>query len=159
MRAVRQLGLEKLKAGNRLASEVKLGPGGIRTIEFYVQYLQIRHGRALPELISGNTLAVMARLYRYRILSHNYHDLLSKAYIFLRRVEHVLQLQGLQQRHELPSSPAEIEKLAKRLGFEERLGESAGAQFRARYRKHMLTLLELSSDLFGYDTNRPEAGK
>jgi glutamate-ammonia-ligase adenylyltransferase len=84
---------------------------------------------------------------------------LSKAYIFLRRVEHVLQLQGLQQRHELPSSPAEIERLAKRLGFEERLGESAGAQFRARYRKHMLTLLELSSDLFGYDTNRPEEGK
>jgi len=156
MRAVRQKGLEKLKQENRLSSEVKLGPGGIRTIEFYVQYLQVQHGHALPELISGNTLAVMARLYRYRLLSPNYYDLLSKAYVFLRRIEHVLQLQGLQQRHELPSSPEEIEKLAKRMGFEERLGESAGVQFRARYRQHMLTLLELSSTLFGYDTNRPE---
>lgn len=156
MRAVRQKGLEKLKQENRLSSEVKLGPGGIRTIEFYVQYLQVQHGHALPELISGNTLAVMARLYRYRLLSPNYYDLLSKAYVFLRRIEHVLQLQGLQQRHELPSSPDEIEKLAKRMGFEERLGESAGVQFRARYRQHMLTLLELSATLFGYDTNRPE---
>jgi glutamate-ammonia-ligase adenylyltransferase len=158
MRAVRQQGLEKLRQENRLTSEVKLGPGGIRTIEFYVQYLQIQHGQAMPELISGNTLAVMARLYRYRLLSHNYYDLLSKAYVFLRRIEHVLQLQGLQQRHELPTLPEEIEKLAKRMGFEERLGETAGAQFRARYRQHMLTLIELSSTLFGYETNLPEAG-
>jgi glutamate-ammonia-ligase adenylyltransferase len=157
MRAVRQLGLDKLKLENRLSSEVKLGPGGIRTIEFFVQFLQIQHGHSMPELISGNTLAVMARLYRYRLLSHNYYDLLSKAYVFLRRIEHVLQLQGLQQRHELPASPEEFEKLAKRLGFEERLGESAGSQFRARYRQHMLTLLELSATLFGYETNIPEA--
>lgn len=158
MRAVRQKGLEKLRQENRLTSEVKLGPGGIRTIEFFVQYLQIQHGEAMPELISGNTLAVMARLYRYRLLSHNYYDLLSKAYVFLRRIEHVLQLQGLQQRHELPTLPEEIEKLAKRMGFEERLGETAGSQFRARYRQHMLTLIELSSTLFGYETNLPEAG-
>jgi glutamate-ammonia-ligase adenylyltransferase len=156
MRTVRQLGLDKLKQENRLSSEVKLGPGGIRTIEFFVQYLQIQHGHAMPELISGNTLAVMARLYRYRLLSHNYYDLLSKAYVFLRRIEHVLQLQGLQQRHELPASPEEFEKLAKRLGFEERLGEKAGTQFRSRYRQHMLTLLELSATLFGYETNLPE---
>jgi hypothetical protein len=43
------------------------------------------------------------------------------------------------------------------MGFEERLGETAGAQFRARYRQHMLTLIELSSTLFGYETNLPEA--
>ncbi len=159
MRAVRQQGLDKLKLENRLSTEVKLGPGGIRTIEFYVQYLQILHGQSLPELISGNTLAVMGRLYRYRLLSHNYYDLLSKAYIFLRRIEHVLQLQGLQQRHELPASPEELEKLAKRMGFEERLGQDAGSQFRARYRQHMLTLLELSATLFGYETNRPEEAK
>ncbi|MEO6097082.1 MAG: hypothetical protein ABIW76_15945 [Fibrobacteria bacterium] len=155
MRKVRQLGLDKLKQENRLSTEVKLGPGGIRTIEFYVQYLQVRHGQALPELISGNTLSVLGRLYRYRLISPNYHELLSKSYVFLRRIEHVLQLQGLQQRHELPASHVELEKLAKRMGFEERLGESASAQFRARYRQHMLTLLELSGTLFGYETNLP----
>jgi glutamate-ammonia-ligase adenylyltransferase len=157
MRKVRQLGLDKLKTENRLSSEVKSGPGGIRTIEFYVQYLQILHGQALPELISGNTLAVLGRLYRYRLLTPNYHELLSKSYVFLRRIEHALQLQGLQQRHELPASPEELEKLAKRMGFEERLGQSASSQFRARYRQHMLTLLELSGTLFGYETNLPSA--
>jgi glutamine synthetase adenylyltransferase len=146
-------------AENRLSTEVKLGPGGIRTIEFYVQYLQVLHGQALPELISGNTLSVLGRLYRYRLLSPNYHDLLSKSYVFLRRIEHVLQLQGLQQRHELPASPVELEKLAKRMGFEERLGQSASTQFRARYRQHMLTLLELSGSLFGYETNLPAPGE
>ncbi|MDQ3000837.1 MAG: hypothetical protein M3Y08_06210 [Fibrobacterota bacterium] len=158
MRKVRQMGLEKLRQEDRLSTEVKLGPGGIRTIEFYVQYLQILHGQSLPELISGNTLSVMGRLYRYHLLSHNYHDLLSKSYVFLRRIEHVLQLQGLQQRHELPASPEELEKLAKRMGFEERLGQSASTQFRARYRQHMLTLLELSGTLFGYETNVPTGG-
>jgi [glutamine synthetase] adenylyltransferase / [glutamine synthetase]-adenylyl-L-tyrosine phosphorylase len=157
MRKVRQLGLDKLKSENRLSTEVKLGPGGIRTIEFYVQYLQILHGQALPELISGNTLAVLGRLYRYRLLTPNYHELLSKSYVFLRRIEHALQLQGLQQRHELPASPEELEKLAKRMGFEERLGQSASSQFRARYRQHMLTLLEISGTLFGYETNLPSA--
>jgi glutamate-ammonia-ligase adenylyltransferase len=159
MRQVRRLGLEKLRQENRLSSEVKLGPGGIRTIEFFVQYLQIQHGQALPELISGNTLAVLGRLYRYRLLSPHYHELLSKSYVFLRRIEHVLQLQGLQQRHELPASPEELEKLAKRMGFEERLGESASVQFRARYRGHMLTLMELSGTLFGYETNLPDASQ
>jgi glutamate-ammonia-ligase adenylyltransferase len=155
MKKVRQMGLDKLKQENRLSSEVKLGPGGLRTIEFYVQYLQILHGQALPELISGNTLAVLGRLYRYRLITPNYYDILSKSYVFLRRVEHVLQLQGLQQRHELPSSPEELEKVAKSMGFEERLGESALAQFRARYRRHMLTLMDLSGSLFGYETNLP----
>ena len=41
----------------------------------------------------------------------------------------------------------------------ERLGQTAGAQFRARYRQNMLTLLELSATLFGYDTNLPEGKK
>ncbi len=155
MKQVRQLGLDKLRQENRLSTEVKLGPGGIRTIEFYVQYQQILHGRAHPELISGNTMAVLNRLFRYRLLSQNYYDILTKSYIFLRRIEHVLQLQGLQQRHELPSSSEDMEILAKRMGFEERIGQSASSQFRTRYRQHMLTLLELSSSLFGYDTNIP----
>ena len=155
MRQVRKLGLEKLRQENRLSSEVKLGPGGIRTIEFYVQYLQILNGQAIPELISGNTLSVLNRLFRYRLISQNYFDLLTKSYVFLRRIEHVLQLQGLQQRHELPTLPEEMEKLAKRMGFEARIGQSASSQFRTRYRQHMLTLLELSSSLFGYATNIP----
>ncbi|HLP42971.1 MAG TPA: hypothetical protein VK465_15790, partial [Fibrobacteria bacterium] len=155
MRKVRLMGLEKLRQGNLLASEVKLGPGGIRTIEFYVQYLQILHGADLPELITGNTMTALGKLWRYRLVSASLYELLSRSYVFLRRIEHALQLQGMQQRHALPDSPEEMEKLARRLGFEERLGQSAAAQFREKYRKHMLTLQELSSTLFGYETNLP----
>jgi glutamate-ammonia-ligase adenylyltransferase len=155
MRKVRLMGLEKLRQGNLLTSEVKLGPGGIRTIEFYVQYLQILHGADLPELITGNTLTALGKLWRYRLVSASLYELLSRSYVFLRRIEHALQLQGMQQRHALPESPEEMEKLARRLGFEERLGQSAAAQFREKYRKHILTLQELSSTLFGYETNMP----
>lgn len=155
MQQIRKLGLEKLRQEDRLFTEVKLGPGGIRTIEFYAQYQQILHGQDHPELISGNTLSVLGRLFRYRLISHTYYDLLSKSYTFLRRIEHVLQLQGLQQRHELPTSPDELEKLSKRMGFEERAGQTASSQFRSRYRQHMLPLLEVSSALFAYETNIP----
>jgi glutamate-ammonia-ligase adenylyltransferase len=155
MRKVRLMGLEKLKVEKRLSSEVKLGPGGIRTIEFYVQYLQILHGDELPELITGNTLAALAKLWRFRLITSSFYELLTRSYVFLRRIEHALQLQGMQQRHNLPESPDELEKLARRMGFEERLGRSASEQFREKYRKHMLTLQELSSTLFGYETNRP----
>lgn len=157
MRKVRLLGLEKLKQEDRLSSEVKLGPGGIRTIEFYVQYQQVLHGRDLPELVTGNSLAALGKLWRYRLISASMHDTLSRSYVFLRRIEHALQLQGMQQRHALPDSPEELEKLARRMGFEERLGQSAAEQFRERYRRHMLTLQELSSELFGYDTNVPRS--
>jgi glutamate-ammonia-ligase adenylyltransferase len=157
MRKVRLMGLEKLKQENRLSSEVKLGPGGIRTIEFYVQYQQVLHGRELPELVGGNTLAALGKLWRYRLISASLHDTLSRSYVFLRRIEHALQLQGMQQRHALPDSPEELEKLARRMGFEERLGQPAAEQFRERYRRHMLTLQELSSDLFQYDTNVPRS--
>jgi glutamate-ammonia-ligase adenylyltransferase len=156
MRKVRLMGLEKLKVEHRLSSEVKLGPGGIRTIEFYVQYLQILHGAGLPELITGNTLAALAKLWRFRLITSSSYELLTRSYVFLRRIEHALQLQGMQQRHNLPESPEELEKLARRMGFEERLGRSASDQFREKYRKHMLTLQDLSSTLFGYETNRPD---
>ncbi len=155
MRKVRLMGLDKLRRENLLTSEVKLGPGGIRTIEFYVQYMQILHAHALPELITGNTQTALNLLYRYRLLSSNFYDLLTASYVFLRRIEHVLQLQGLLQRHVLPTSSVELEKLAKRMGFEPRLGQSAANQFMQKYRQHMLTLQELSSSFFDYKTNQP----
>lgn len=157
MRAVRQMGLNKLREENRLTSEVKLGPGGIRTIEFYVQYLQIKFAAKIPELISGNTLIVLGRLFKFKLISANYFERLSKSYVFLRRIEHILQLQGLQQRHELPATEIELTKLAKRMGFETHLGITALSQFKSHYKQHILTLLDLSSSLFGYSTNLPGA--
>jgi glutamate-ammonia-ligase adenylyltransferase len=150
MRKVRLLGLDKLHRGDQLAGEVKLGPGGIRTVEFYTQSLQIRHAAAMPELLTGNTLEALGRLTRYGLLPAGRFRLLTEAYVFLRRVEHRLQLQGLQQRHALPSGEAELGRLARQMGFEDRVGQPARLQFLEQYRKHVLSLQPVSAELFDH---------
>jgi glutamate-ammonia-ligase adenylyltransferase len=150
MRKVRLMGLDKLFRGDLLAGEVKLGPGGIRTVEFFTQALQITHAARIPELLTGNTLEALGRLNRYGILPGGRYQLLSEAYTFLRRVEHRLQLQGLQQRHAMPTEPRELDRLARQMGFEERIGRPARDQFLETYRKHMLSLQPVSAELFGH---------
>lgn len=150
MRKVRLLGLDKLYRGDLLAGEVKLGPGGIRTVEFFTQSLQIRYAARIPELLTGNTLEALGRLNRYGILPGGRFGLLTDAYVFLRRVEHRLQLQGLQQRHALPTDRREMERLARQMGFEDRVGFSARDQFLETYRKYMLSLQPVSAELFGH---------
>lgn len=150
MRKVRLMGLDKLYRGDLLAGEVKLGPGGIRTVEFFTQSLQIRHAGRIPELLTGNTLEALGRLNRYGILPGGRFGLLTDAYVFLRRVEHRLQLQGLQQRHALPSERRELERLARQMGFEDRVGLTARDQFLETYRKYMLSLQPVSAELFGH---------
>lgn len=150
MRKVRLMGLDKLFRGDLLAGEVKLGPGGIRTVEFFTQALQIRHAYRIPELLTGNTLEALGRLNRYGLLPGGRFQLLTEAYTFLRRVEHRLQLQGLQQRHAMPTEARELDRLARQMGFEERVGRTARDQFLEIYRKHMLSLQPVSAELFGH---------
>ncbi len=150
MRKVRLLGLDKLYRGDLLAGEVKLGPGGIRTVEFFTQSLQIRHAARIPDLLTGNTLEALGRLNRYGILPGGRFGLLTDAYVFLRRVEHRLQLQGLQQRHAMPTEHRELDRLARQMGFEDRVGRTARDQFLETYRKYMLSLQPVSAELFGH---------
>ncbi len=147
---VRHMALQQLQQQRRLAGEVKLGPGGIRTVEFFTQALQIRHGHDLPEILGGNTLEALGRLQRYRILTPSQHQTLASAYVFLRRVEHRLQLLAMQQHHDMPSDPVEMEKLARRMGYDARFGQPATLPFLDHYRKHMLTLLHVSGQLFDH---------
>lgn len=150
MRKVRLLGLDKLRREDSLAGEVKLGPGGIRTVEFFAQALQIRHAARIPELLTGNTLEALGRLNRYGLLPGSRYQLLTEAYVFLRRVEHRLQLQGYRQRHALPAEAAELDRLARQMGYEDRVGLPARHQFLDAYRKHMLSLQPVSEELFGH---------
>ncbi len=147
---VRLQGLDVLHRGEMLAGEVKLGPGGIRTVEFFTQALQLRHAARIPELLTGNTLEALGRLNRYGILPGARYQLLSEAYVFLRRVEHRLQLQGLQQRHALPTDPRELDRLARQMGFEDRVGRPARDPFLEQYRKFVLSLQPVSAELFDH---------
>jgi glutamate-ammonia-ligase adenylyltransferase len=150
MRKVRLQGLDVLHRGDNLAGEVKLGPGGIRTVEFFTQALQLRHAARIPELLTGNTLEALGRLNRYGILPGARYQLLSEAYVFLRRVEHRLQLQGLQQRHAMPTAPRELDRLARQMGFEDRVGRPARDAFLEQYRKFVLSLQPISAELFDH---------
>lgn len=102
--------------------EVKLGRGGIRDIEFTVQMLQLLNGGRVPELRARNTLEAIRQLGLHGLLKPLDAAELSSNYIFLRQVEHRLQIEGSQQRHCLPSDARELDAFARRLGYDR--GES-----------------------------------
>ncbi len=97
--------------------EVKLGVGSIRDVEFVTQYLQLAHGAKLPELRLRNTLQAMNMLARQDLLSPADHRILTDGYVFLRTLEHHLQLMHYRQTHTLPREHAALEHLARRLDF------------------------------------------
>src|SRR5207253_8949503 len=82
--------------------EVKTGRGGIRDVEFVVQFLQLLHGGEYPEVRSPNTLQAIAQLERVGCLSAEERFLMDDTYRFLRRVEHRLQTVCDRQTHEIP---------------------------------------------------------
>jgi glutamate-ammonia-ligase adenylyltransferase len=100
-----------------LAGHVKLGPGGIREIEFIAQALQLVRGGREPELTARPTLAVLALLARKRHLPEQASAELAAAYVFLRNVEHRLQYLDDAQTHELPTDAGDRERIAQMANF------------------------------------------
>lgn len=107
---------------------LKQGPGGIRDIEFYVQFSQLTIGWKFPEVRSSNTMAAIDALARMKVLFEGEATILSLAYVLLRIVEHRLQIQGLTPQSVMPEYPEEVELLAKGLGFRDQ-SVSAGKAF------------------------------
>ncbi len=94
------------------ATNVKLGEGGIREIEFVVQALQIVRGGREHGLRVRGTLPALAKLDARGLLPGSAARELADAYDYLRRVEHRLQYRDDQQTHDLPTEPSEREQLA-----------------------------------------------
>jgi len=126
---------QQLHRRGRGWGEIKLGQGSIRDIEFVTQYLQLVHGdgRSNTPLHAHNTLRALAGLAAAGILSADEHRVLADGYLFLRTVEHHLQLKHYRQTHTLPTDGDALTHLARRLGFR---GVEAGKEFTARYRQH-----------------------
>ena len=97
--------------------DVKLSPGGIREVEFFAQALTLTFGGRLPHLRHGATLDTLKALAEEDIISLEDARLLSEAYIFLRTVEHRVQLRDMTQTQSLPRQPEAQEALALSLGF------------------------------------------
>jgi glutamate-ammonia-ligase adenylyltransferase len=97
--------------------EVKTGRGGIRDIEFTIQFLQLLNGGDMPAVRRRNTLEAMHALETAGCLSDPEYRILDDAYRFLRKTEHRLQLLFDLQTHRLPDSTEELRKLALRMGY------------------------------------------
>jgi glutamate-ammonia-ligase adenylyltransferase len=101
--------------------EVKTGRGGIRDIEFTLQFLQLLNGGDLPQVRQRNTLLALSALERAGCLTDQEYRVLGDAYRFLRKVEHRLQLLFDLQTHRLPDGEDELRKLALRMGYADSL--------------------------------------
>jgi [glutamine synthetase] adenylyltransferase / [glutamine synthetase]-adenylyl-L-tyrosine phosphorylase len=101
-----------------LHRNVKLGVGGIREIEFTVQTLQVLHGSRHAFLQERNTLEALSALAELEIMPAAEVEKLREAYIFLRAVEHRLQIVREQQTHTLPAKSEARFHLAKSLRFD-----------------------------------------
>ena len=102
---------------DKLERDVKLGRGGIREIEFVVQTLQFIHGARHAFLHEPNTLKALRALAEVELIPRNEVFDLDRAYRFLRRVEHRLQIDAEQQTHTVPREPETLRRLALSLGF------------------------------------------
>ena len=117
-------------ARRELADHVKLGPGGIREIEFVAQALQLIRGGRDVELTARPTLAVLDLLQKKHALPAIAAQELSAAYVFLRNVEHRLQYLDDAQTHELPVSEEDRVRIATMMGA------ISWEDFRARLHAH-----------------------
>lgn len=135
--AVRSLRTKIHQKVNRKGDDdrnVKLSPGGIRDIEFIVQTLQLMHVALEPQLFEPNTLKSLRLLVAHQHLLPAQGERLQKHYLYLRDLEHKLQMVHELQTHTLPVQESEILKCAIRMGYEAHQLNNNSAPFLAEYR-------------------------
>lgn len=133
---------ERLEA-SRSERDLKRGFGGIVDVEFLVQLFKIKYGRVLPALHVTNTWEALDALRAANLLTEREHALLRSGYDFLRLVESRLRIVHNRSLDELPETPDQLEKLARRLGFEPTPELSSGSQFLNELERHTTQIREL----------------
>ena len=159
-RAMRRRVISTLPAGEA-GRQLKLGPGGLRDIEFAVQLLQLVHGRSDDTVRSPATLPALAALADGGYVGRADAASLADAYRFLRSVEHLLQLRQLRRTHTLPDDPAVLRRLGRALRTAEAGAAAAGrapeppqsradpaAELTAAWRQHAAEVRRLHEKLF-----------
>jgi len=136
---------------NMAGRELKLGPGGLRDIEFAVQLLQLVHGRADERLRAPATLPALAALTDGGYVGRADGEDLAAAYRFLRRTEHLLQLYQLRRTHTLPTDPEVLRRLGRAMRteiFPNGPVVSPEEAFTEAWRRHALRVRRLHEKLF-----------
>jgi glutamate-ammonia-ligase adenylyltransferase len=133
---------------------VKLGTGGIREIEFVAQALQLAHGGRDPWLQAPHTLIGLGRLADRGLLTVRERSELSDAYIFLRTLEHRLQMEHGLQTHTVPEDAARRSLFARRMNF---AGPRALADFDRALKEHTSHVSRAFARVFGTAVAGPHA--
>ena len=124
--------------------ELKLGPGGLRDVEFAVQLLQLVHGRADAALRSGTTLDALQALAAGGYVGRADAVQLDDAYRFLRSMEHRIQLYRLRRTHLVPEDEADQRRIGRSLG----LRVDPVAELNREWRRHAAVVRRLHEKLF-----------
>ncbi|MET9914527.1 bifunctional [glutamine synthetase] adenylyltransferase/[glutamine synthetase]-adenylyl-L-tyrosine phosphorylase [Streptomyces sp. NPDC006476] len=124
--------------------ELKLGPGGLRDVEFAVQLLQLVHGRADTSLRSGTTLDALQALAAGGYVGREDAVQLDDAYRFLRSMEHRIQLYRLRRTHLVPEGEADQRRLGRSLG----LRTDPVVALNREWRRHAAVVRRLHEKLF-----------
>ncbi len=133
---------------------IKLGRGGIREIEFFVQTQQLIAGGRHAELRGRSTVAMLSVLAAEGWIDATARDELTAAYDFLRRVEHRLQMMADEQTHTLPASAEALGVFARFLGFKGRVDFAAALVAHLRkVEQHYVKLFERAPELLARQQN------
>ncbi|MDX6211476.1 MAG: [glutamine synthetase] adenylyltransferase / [glutamine synthetase]-adenylyl-L-tyrosine, partial [Frankiales bacterium] len=129
---------------NEVDRELKLGPGGLRDVEFAVQLLQLVHGRTDPTLHSPTTLVALEALTAGGYVGRADGARLTESYRWLRTVEHRVQLQRLRRTHLVPEDPVTLRWVARATGYR---GDAVG-EFQRDRARHGREVRRLHEKLF-----------
>jgi len=146
----RQINAKQKKANP--AFNVKLGHGGIREIEFFVQTQQLIYGGREPSLRLPDTISALKELENTGHISNKLKDVLINAYLFLRQTEHRLQMQEDKQTHSLPINSLELENFAKFMNF------SSADEFKNILKKHTNAVKTAYAKMFTESKSLSENG-
>jgi glutamate-ammonia-ligase adenylyltransferase len=152
----RRIEQQAIRAGTD-GSDVKHGRGGIRDVEFTIQFLQLLGGGDTPRVRTGNTLEAIRRLAETGSLTDQEREILERTSTLLRTVEHRLQILYDRRTHRLPAGDEELGRLAVRLGF------GTGPDGRDRLRRRLAEATDLNRRILDHllhdafpDDERPE---
>lgn len=129
--------------GIRKENDVKLGRGGIRDIEFFVQATQLMSGGAVKKLRGlMNTLDGLSAMETTGFITKQVKEEMERCYLFLRKVEHSIQLWDELQTHSIPTDESSLARLSRRMGFEKT------EDFRAAYEEVASLVVKNCGNLF-----------
>ncbi|MFF0748441.1 bifunctional [glutamine synthetase] adenylyltransferase/[glutamine synthetase]-adenylyl-L-tyrosine phosphorylase [Streptomyces sp. NPDC004267] len=135
--------VDNIPAGH-VERELKLGPGGLRDVEFAVQLLQLVHGRSDAGLHSGTTLVALEALAAGGYVGRADAAQLDDAYRFLRAMEHRIQLYRLRRTHLVPEGEADLRRLGRSLG----LRTDPVNELNREWKRHAAVVRRLHEKLF-----------